>query len=323
MRKISNIESHLIDNNSRKLIHGNVSATMGITSPSVLARIYGKSSSRLELLKLIEKESKFKVIWYLVFFGFALIFTIVEPSSYLNVIDLLVVLVNIDLVARGKIVGIYIGILECLLYAFISFKAGLFGEIFKCFVVLIPINIYMIITWTRNAKSIKRKGNARKKSTDADIEVRKLDSKGWLLTFVSIIALTGVSYVVLRFVLGQTISLIINSVVLSLTITQKMLSSARYMDSWLVNMGSSFIAMILWLTVILSPSGSISQLPLIAITLSVFSNDIYGYSLWSTLYNQSRLNGGKILLKRKLSINRVIVLRRKFKALKWNKSLEM
>ena len=40
-------------------------------------------------------------------------------------------MVNIDLVARGKLSGIYIGIAECFIYAFIAFKSQLYGEVIK------------------------------------------------------------------------------------------------------------------------------------------------------------------------------------------------
>ena len=53
-------------------------------------------------------------------------------------------MINIDLVARGKLVGMYIGILECFVYAFICFRTQLYGEVVKSLLISVPLNFYSV-----------------------------------------------------------------------------------------------------------------------------------------------------------------------------------
>jgi len=125
---------NITKNYSRRLISGEVTATAGIRNPENLTMVYGLGANRIEILRALEKQSKFKLIWYITFIilGFACLF--IEPKSWFYVLDLFVILVNIDLVSRGKISGVYIGIAECLMYAYMTFIAGLYGECIKMFI---------------------------------------------------------------------------------------------------------------------------------------------------------------------------------------------
>lgn len=324
MGKNNFAENYNIDERySRKLIKGTVGATMGVNSPNALIKRYGKWANRIELLRLLEKESKFKIIWYAFFLCFALVFTIIFPESYLSVIDLVVLMVNIDLCSRGKVLGVYIGILECFIYAFISYTTGLLGEMFKVLAICVPINIYTIISWTINMKKLKAQNeNKYANQQDADIEVKKLSPRGWMVTILSSIVAVAASYVLLKFVLGQTVSLILNSITLALMLIFKILSGARYMESWIFSIVMDILSLALWISVILSGAGSVLEIPVLAITLAALSNDIYAFIMWKALYRRVAVNGGILLNRRPVSIKRIITLRRKFKEMKWNRKVE-
>ncbi len=306
---------------TRKLIGGTVAATMGINSPSAFAHMYGKNMNRLELMRMFESQSKFKLVWYSVFVTFALVFLCFVPSSYITVIDLLIVLVNIDLVSRGKVVGIYIGIAECVLYGFICLSSGLYGEVFKMCAISIPINIYSIVSWTKNMRAQKMKKYS-KSSSDADIEIKKLGGKGLMIAILSIFGAIGVSYLALRFVLGQKVSLLLGSCTLGISIVYKILSGARYMESWMFGLVQSSISLCMWMSTILTASGSLTDLPVVASILAVISNNIFGFALWRSIYKKAAVNGATYLAKRPLQIKRIIKLRRRYKNLRWNKTRE-
>ena len=123
--------NNLSDRYSKGLIRGKVTATAGIRNPNGVMLAYGVGANRYDILRLLEKNNIFKFIWYAIFALCGIACLIIEPKSYLQVIDLFIVMVNVDLVGRGKLAGVYLGIVECALYAFISFKSGLYGEIIK------------------------------------------------------------------------------------------------------------------------------------------------------------------------------------------------
>ena len=316
-------ENQTIDDKySRRLIKGKVSATMGINSPTALVSVYGKNANRIELLRMLERESKFKLIWYVLFVSFAITFVCFVPSSWLACLDLLILLVNIDLVSRGKVSGVYIGIVECLLYAFITLQAGLYGDVFKMIGICIPINIYTIVSWTKNARKLKAQSSKYADSNEADIEIKKLNAKGWVLTLAFSVVLTGLSYLLLKFVLGQKVSLLLNSITLGIMIVYKVLAGARYMESWLFGIVQTIITLCMWVSLIATGGATIENIPMMAISLSVISNDIYAYNLWKALYRKIAINGSILLNKRPLSIRRVVALKRRFKNMKWNKDVE-
>ena len=110
--------SELDQNYQRNLIKATVTTNVGINNPERIVKMYGASANRVELLTRLRKYSRFTIYWYLTFFVLGLICLVISPSSWFYVIDLYVVMLNIDLVARGKLIGMYIGVFECFLYSF-------------------------------------------------------------------------------------------------------------------------------------------------------------------------------------------------------------
>ena len=143
---------HNQDNNrySKNLIFGEVSATKGAYSQRSLYQIYGISAARANLVRQAYNESKFKFWWYFVFIiaGIVCLFTI--DGSWLNVIELFVCMIAIDLIGRANIWGQGVQIIECLLYGYISFTNGLYGEAFKSVVINLALAIFAIVSWSKN-----------------------------------------------------------------------------------------------------------------------------------------------------------------------------
>ena len=313
------------DNYSRRLIRGTVNATVGIDSPKRLIQTYGKHYNRVELLRIIERESKFKIAWYAIFVTFIIVFACLYPSSYLSLIELAVLMLAIDLTSRGKIIGVVITVFECFLYSYISYQSGLMGEIVKNLAIALPLNIYTIISWTINNKKIKKEQqeNKYKHKESADIVIKKMPRKT-LIAYIGVAALTStVSFFILKYLLGQTTSLITGSLVLGFMMIYKILSGARYMEAWIFGIVQSGLSTLMWIVTIFSGSIVIAKLPMIAVTLACLSNQIYAYILWKALYRRVAVNGGILLNKRSVSISRVIKLRRKYKNLHWNKEIDI
>ena len=57
--------------------------------------------------------------------------------------------------------------------------------------------------------------------------------------------------------------------------------------------------------------------------VACLTDGIYGYILWRGMYRKEKINGGKVLSKRKINIKRVIKLRRMYKNLYWNQSSDI
>lgn len=310
-------------NYSRRLISGKVTATAGIRNPENLTMVYGLGANRIEILRALEKQSKFKLIWYTIFIILGIACLFIEPNSWIYVLDLFIILINIDLVSKGKIIGVYIGIAECLLYSYVTFIAGLYGECIKMFLINIPLNIFTLISWSKNLKAQKEVSYKKNDENDSII-IKKLSKK----SYIYIASLLILGYVAAYFGLKllKTSALYLSAGALICSICSKILSGLRYKETWLFTIMSNTIGAAMWIQVIItgSASGSINltELPAFFSSLACLSNAFYGYSLWKSMYRKVAINGGEVLTIRKVKIKKIIKLRRRFQKLVWNEKID-
>lgn len=305
--------NNLSENYSRNLIRGNVTGNLSINSAYRFSAIYGDEADRLKVLRKLQKEKSFRLWWYLIFGISALVCLIFFPRSWLSVIEVFVLMVNIDLVSRGKVLGIYVGILDCLIYITICAMTGLWGEVLKMAIINIPLNIVAIINWTKNLKK-------QSKSKDQSIDIKKLNKKSFTICLITFVVAAVAGYFFLKFL--NTASLIISTISLAIGVIAKVLSGQRYMEAYQVMMLGNFISLALWISIIIS--GSVGEAPVqIVMCLANLTDSIYSYFLWRGMYRKKKVNGGKLLARRNVKINKVIKLRRMYKDLYWDKEVDV
>lgn len=314
-------KSKLYQHYSRNLIRATVSTNIGINNHDRLVKAYGAGAARIEILNRLRKQSKFTIYWFATFITLGLVCLVLDPSSWFNVLDLYILMINIHLVAKGKLSGIYIGILECLFYAYICFRSALYGEVFKMFVITIPLNIFSIVSWIRSMK--KQKQEKYVETKQEDIVIKKLSKKSKPLYILAIVLCSGVAYVLLRFVLGQKNALILGSIALAISVVGKILTAKRYMESYVLFMCGTVIGLFMWVQTMFQTGFTLSDVTMIVYNLACFSMDICAYSLWKAMYRKVAVNGGVILAQRKLNIKKIIKLRRQFKNLHWDKKVDI
>lgn len=322
----NNGRSDLYQNYQRNLIKATVATNVGINNTEKIVKIYGASANRVELLTRLRKYSKFTIVWYITFFLLGLVCFAITPSSWFYVLDLYVVMVNIDLVARGKLIGMYIGIFECFLYSFNAIQSGLWGEVIKNLAICVPLNVVTIVNWTKSIR--KQRYEKFSSKEDEDIIVRKLTKLELLKYFVIGIFVCAGCYALLRYILPligikQDTALLLGSVSLAITIISKILTSKKYMETWILGITGSIICLLMWGQSIISDGFNLSQLSMIIYYLACFTNDVYAYSLWKSMYRKIAVNGGKLLALRKVNIRRIIKLKRQFRTLHWDKKVDM
>ena len=288
--------------------------------------MYGASANRVELLTRLRKYSKFTITWYITFFLLGLICLAISPSSWFFVLDLYVVMVNIDLVARGKLIGMYIGVLECFLYSFNAINSGLWGEVIKMLCICVPLNIVSIINWTRNAR--KQRYERYSSKQDDDIIVRRLSKKEIVkFSFIGLAVACG-CYVLLKYILPlinitQDTALELGAISLAISIISKIFTARKNMESWMLCIVNDLICLFMWGQSIIVGGFDVSQISMIVYYMACFTNDLYAFSLWKSMYRKIAVNGGKLLAIRKVNIRRIIKLKRQFKSLRWNKKVDM
>lgn len=313
-------------NYQRNLIKATVTTNVGINNPERVVKMYGASANRVEVLNKLRKYSKFTITWYITFFLLGLVCFILDKSSWFYVIDLYVVMFNIDLIARGKIIGMYIGVFECFLYSINAMNSGLWGEVIKMLCICVPLNIISIINWKKSQN--KQKYEKYYNSENEDIVVNKLSKKEIVIfSLLGIIIACG-CYCLLRFILPligikQETALELGAISLTISILGKILTARKNMESWMICIVGDIICLFMWGQSIITGGFDLSQISMIVYYLACFTNDIYAYSLWKSMYRKIAVNGGKILAMRKVNIRRIIKLKHQFKNLHWDKKIDM
>ena len=302
------------DNYARHLIRGNVTGNLGINSAVRFSAIYGEGVDRIQVLNTIRKENTFRFWWYIIFGLLGVSSLFINPAGWLSVVELFVLMINIDLVSRGKVIGIWIGILDCLIYILICSRTGLWGEVIKMAAINIPLNIVAIISWSKNIKS-------QSTGKKASIEVKRLNAKSTLFYVLIFLVAAVAGYFFLEF-LGTT-SLIISTISFAIGIISKTLNGQRYMESYVVSLIGNFISLSLWISTLIQMPSNPEALVQIVVYMSCVFNNSYSFLLWRGVYRKAKVNGGRVLARRKVKINRVIKLRRMYRELYWDKKVDI
>lgn len=313
-------EINISDNYSRRLISGRVTATAGIHNFDTLRQVYGPGADRFDVLRAIQKQRSFDLWWFIIFGVLGIACLIAFPSSWFNILDMYVCMININLVTRGKVIGIYVGILECFMYAYICFTTGLYGEVIKMFAINVPLNIIAIINWTKNLKAQKKNKYSNEKK-ESGVVIRKLKKKSFLL----ILPLMGVLYVGCYFgleLLGTT-ALFLSAATLTFSIVAKVLSGMRYKENYIFSVTNNIISIGMWIQIIIV-ARNYSDIAMLISAVMCCSNGIYGYITWQRMYRQTAINGtGTVLALRNVNIKKIIKLKRTYKVLYWNREVDI
>lgn len=322
----NNDRAEIYQNYQRNLIRATVATNVGINNPERIVKMYGASANRVELLTRLRKYSKFTITWYITFFLLGLVCLAINPSGWFYVLDLYVVMLNIDLIARGKLAGMYIGIFECFLYSFNSIQTGLWGEVIKMLGICVPLNIISLVNWTKALK--KQKYEKFSSKEEEDIVVKRL-SKKEIVKFSLFGVIIGIAcYALLRFGLPlfgiqQETALELGAISLTISIISKIFTARKNMETWVLCIANDVICLLMWTQSIIVGGFDLSQISMIVYYLACFTNDVYAYSLWKSMYRKIAVNGGTLLAMRKVNIRRIIKLKRQFRNLHWDKKIDM
>lgn len=325
-----NSKNYYQDDNStysQKLIRGKVTATEGVHNFDNMKLSYGSiGANRIDVLRALQKENKFRIIWYVVFGVLATVCLGLDFrnwQAWFNVADLIILMINIDLVSRGKIVGIYIGLIECFMYIYICYVTGLYGEIIKMCALNIPLNIFSIISWTKSLKEQKKKKYSDAKE-ESSVVIKKLKAKSYIWIALGSVVLYVGFYFGLK-AIGSN-ALIFSTAVLTLTVFAKILSGLRYKENYLFSLAAGILSTLMWIEVIVTSakSGSFdySILLMVLNSLAIVTNDIQGYSIWKAMYRKIAVNGGEVFAMRKMNIKKIVKLRHQYQKLVWNEKVD-
>ena len=189
-------------------------------------------------------------------------------GSWLSVITMLTGLWCVILVAKGRIFNYYIGIINVVGYAYISYSYQLYGEVMLNALYFLPMQFVGLYIWSKN-----KDGRIIDK-----VKTQFLSNRAriwWSITSV-------ISIIVYAFILKSmgdpTPYLDSTSTVLS--IIAMILMAWRYMEQWILWIIVDIASIAMWLIVVLNEGTN--DIALLIMWIAFLINAIYGFICWNT-----------------------------------------
>ena len=295
---------------TEKLIVGRSDATKGITQTKALPSGLGR---RAEILRVLKQASLYDIIWYVAIIAISIVGIVLAYSewlAYLTAAEMFCGLVAANLIARGKIIGIWLNILDCTMFGVIAFITHTYGELFKVFVISNVFNIYGIINWSKASN---------KEVSVNEFDVRVLSKKmNFVLYSLFVLGSVGV-YFVLNAI--GTSKAYIGCITFTANIIVKYLQMSRYKEAWYFSLLSDGLSFVMWVLILsdnVATSGDWSILPTAAGSLGYFVNSVNGLIVWNKLFKRRSLSGSVYLAMRPMKrISKFVKLKRNYAHLFW------
>jgi nicotinamide mononucleotide transporter len=214
----------------------------------------------------------FEKIWLISFvainvylyFAFRGVTPLVLVSSILGMLRVL-------LAAKGRISNFYVGIINVVLYGYITYIQGYFGTALLNFIYLLPMQFVGLVLWGRNRTDEWEK---------ADVKIQLMDNKSRIL-WVLISFVAAYAFGVLLQRTGSRAPFI-DSTSVVLSIAAMLLLALRYVEQWVLWIVIDSISIITWF---LAPDAVGSQMSVFIMWAAYLVNSVYGLVNWIRLYD--------------------------------------
>ena len=211
--------------------------------------------------------------------GISLI-TTVSASIYLkagamSIIAMIINIICVVLLAKGKVSNFIFSIVGSLLYGYITYSNAIYGDAIMRVVYNIPMGIFGYLAWKKN-----------KVKADDDVEFRMLTTKQRIIGGIGIIIAIGTLAGILHLIHGNNVVLDATTTVLG--IVALFLMSKRFTENWYLWILVNAISVILWLRV-----GNISSETVATLLMWIvfLLNSIFGTLSWK---KQCKLAEGSV-----------------------------
>ncbi len=231
--------------------------------------------------KLFKNWNLFEIIFLICsILVLTICFAVASSRNWFSFVVSIVGVTSVMFVAKGLTVAPVIDIIYCILYTLLSLTQHYYGEAIVYLLIMIPLNVFCIVSWFRN-KSLKNKSL---------VKVNKLSKKELFISFIMIVPVSALFYFLLK--LQNTNQLFISTISLATGVYASYLAIRRCSYYALGFIANDIILIILWTLAVIN--SGIGYLPS-AVSFVVFlANDIYGFAHWKmeekNQSNENKLN---------------------------------
>ena len=222
-------------------------------------------------MNLFKEWTWFERIWLLLFSIVNVFLYLKWDSGLIGLISAMSGMLCVVLVAKGKISNFVFGIVNTATYAYISYGYGLYGESMLNALFYLPTQFIGLWMWQRH-RSVN-------KVRDEDIEIKRLNVKGWAIVIASVVVGAYAYMHVLMALDAQQVR--IDSVAVVMSVVAQILLTLRYAEQWVLWILVNLLSIVLWVVTLSQSGGSDYTMPVMWTAFLI--NSIYGWINWLKL----------------------------------------
>ena len=191
-------------------------------------------------------------------------YTDFQAGDALALIASLIGVTSLIFLARGHALGQVLMIVFSVMYGVIAVQSRYYGEAITYLGMTAPMALLALITWLRNPYQ-----------GSAEVAVRRLTGRQWLVMFILTLVVTAVFYFILRW-MGNA-ALAVSTLSITTSFAAAFLTAMRspyYALGYALN---DIVLIVLWVMATLT---DLSGVPMVACFTMFFLNDMYGFINW-------------------------------------------
>ena len=201
--------------------------------------------------KFIENELSgwklWEILWLLFTCTVITALSIYWQDSIMGIISAVTGISYVIFAGKGKLSAYFFGLIKCVLYAIISFDAGLYGETMLNVIYYIPMQFVGFFVWSKNISAETH-----------EVTKRHMRNSGRLLIALTIATATYLYGLLLSY-LGDTMPFV-DSFTTVASVVAMIVSVGMYSEQWWIWLGVNTVSVYMWWCNFSSGSDNIATL---------------------------------------------------------------
>ena len=221
-------------------------------------------------MKIFKDWNLFEKSWLIIFTLINVAVLIYSKEGILGFTASVTGMLSVILVAKGKISNYYFGIINVVIYGFISYNSKYYGEAMLNILYFLPMQIIGFMMWRRNNVNIDE---------SKEVKAERMTAKEIILWSV----LSGIAVIVYGIILKKLNNTLpmADSFTTVLSVTAMILMVKRYIEQWIVWIMIDIVAIYMWLFIK-------SDYNITIMWTAYLVNAVYGLYNWVKLYKKER-----------------------------------
>lgn len=221
--------------------------------------------------KCFSDWSVYEVLWFFTCLGLILWISLYSNSGVLALIIAMTGIINMVLIAKGKIVNYLFGLVSNVLYAWVCLDNQIYGQFMLFMFYFVPMQFYGWYLWT----------NPRNQSQHSQIIARRLANKDRL--YLLIIAVISVLlYAFILKLIGQKFAFIDDALAGVLSVIAMFLMARFYIEQWYLWIVINIATVSIWTQNVMIHH-DFQNAPLLVMWVIYLLNALYGYYNWNKI----------------------------------------